>query len=789
MSDSNPSSVPPPRPPRNNPLQDVEQMSTAVNQSVASTTSNIDALRTESDRARSIFGFGRRILVPADEIHVVVGHGMHSMRSSRQSEVFGRTADRPSQYWLNSLTEVIKLKTISFTVPLLGVLKDGIEALDSSKVSFRLWAHAVAKLDPQKAEIAAQRVGKDTQSLISTISEVATAELVSAAAGMSLEEIIASRQQLAIVASPKVNDILGELGYDLALLTVTRLAGNAYDKLVEQAESRIYKETTIATNVEQLAELQDVERREREEAVIRAQTLRERQNTEAETLRIHSTIEAETSKKLASARLESERSVEEATIAQTEALDIRRNEQRLQQMARKREVDASEIEQREKLNVMQHDTQLNQMARERDAQKATLTKVELDKQIGQAEAEKEALLKRRQAEYTAEIRRLEQEKKAELDLRQAEADAARLALEQVRRIERDAQFTQAEAQRLREEELEQAQRSKEIALLRAQEAGEARRLAAEAEARALQVKVQAETQTDLARAEAEAKATEQRAIAAKTRAEATRAEAAAAGLAEVEVEEARVAIAEKEVAVRRTEALAQVEVAQAEADVLTSKTKMLKTIDIEAQRELADLYAQAPVLVEMEQLRMQLSHEQEMARIQAETSLKAFEALAPGIKMHIYGHGGQVNELVSNVMSLSRGLTIVGEEVPWMGRMLGMGEQETHLTNTTAGQNLLALLNRVRPHLQEVVQEVNPRTMATLTVAEMVERLTAVVSGEEDVVTALNHLRQDVGFRVIGDLPLKPLLGLMGLNTAVDTPTFSHDDKENLVVEEMAVLS
>ena len=47
------------------------------------------------------------------------------------------------------------------------------------------------KLNPDKAEIAAQRVGLDTTGLVHTITKVGTAELVAAAATMSMEDIIA----------------------------------------------------------------------------------------------------------------------------------------------------------------------------------------------------------------------------------------------------------------------------------------------------------------------------------------------------------------------------------------------------------------------------------------------------------------------------------------------------------------------------------------------------------------------------------------------------------------------
>lgn len=760
-----------PEPPRR-PSSRTEEMarSTQVAQErMLMATSNLEALRTETDRVGSLFGFGRRILVPADEIHVVVGHGVHSFSTSRKSEVFGQTAGRPSQYWLNPLTEVIKLKTISFTVPLLGGQAQGIEALDSSKVSFKLWAHAVAKLNPDKAETAAQRVGKDTASLISTITEVATAELIAAAASMPLEEIIAKRQKLAEIASPQVNNILGELGYDLALLTVTGLAGNAYIKLVEQAESRVYKETTIATNVEQLAELQDIERRLREEAEIKATT--QRQSSE---------VEAQTSKKLAAEKLESDRVIQEATITQTESLDIRRNEQKLMQISRQKEISEAELRQKEALNAQQHELTLKQMEREREAQKALLAKVELDKQIGEAEATKSATIQRRETEYQAEILALETQKDAALALEKSEAEARRLALEQIRKIERDAELTAAEVDRLRQKELADAQRAKEIALLRESEAAEARtlkasaeadalRLQTEAQAKSLQVKTQAEIQTDLARAEAEAKATEQRAMAAKIRAEATRAEAAAAGLAVVEVDRARVEVAEKQVAVNRAEGLASAEISMAQAraeaeraqklrEVEIGAQTQLKELDIRSQKELADLYQAAPVLVDLEKMRMQLAHDQEIAKIRAEASLKALQALAPGVKINLFGNGNQAGDILAGLMNLTHSLQLAGEEVPLVGRVLGQAS-----SGELNYQAVLPYLEQFRPYVGQVVHSLNPRVMSTLKVADIVERLGPVVSGQENLVKALDNLRQDANFRVLGDLPIKPLLGLLGL--------------------------
>jgi hypothetical protein len=105
--------------------------------------SSVAVLRTEADRARGLFGFGRRILVPPDEIHVVVGDGRHSFMVAGERAVFGQTADRPSRYWLNALTQVIKLKTIGFTVPIRGAQPRTVAAPASGKrlcpISARRW--------------------------------------------------------------------------------------------------------------------------------------------------------------------------------------------------------------------------------------------------------------------------------------------------------------------------------------------------------------------------------------------------------------------------------------------------------------------------------------------------------------------------------------------------------------------------------------------------------------------------------------------------------------------------
>jgi len=46
-----------------------------------------------------------------------------------------------------------------------------------------------------------------------------------------------------------------------------------------------------------------------------------------------------------------------------------------------------------------------------------------------------------------------------------------------------------------------------------------------------------------------------------------------------------------------------------------------------------------------------------------------------------------------------------------------------------------------------------------------VERLGAMVTGEEDLVTALNTLKGDAAFRMVGDMPIGSVLNMMGIGS------------------------
>ena len=673
-----------------------QQLSSVTDQSQTAVTQvadSLDALSTQTDRASSIIGLGRRIWVPADEVHVVVGHGAHVTRSSDDMQVFGQSASQKSRYWLNPRTQVIKLKTISFTVPLTGHTDTGIDALDSNNVSFKLWAHAVAQLNPEKAEIAARRIGQDTQGLLRTITQVAMSQLIGAAAQMNLNEIIANREQLSTSAFGNVNRSLNELGYNLSVLTVTRLAGQAYNKLVEMADAKVTTTATIDINTQQLAEQESNEQRSRASNEYEAKTQQDRADTEATTAK--KLVEAEQAK-----------------------------------------------------------------------QAGRLEKVRLEKDLAEAEATSAAVLREKQANYEADIRALEARREAEILQARTEAESERLAFDQARQIERNASLTQAEAERLRKLELEAAQRAKDVSLLKEQETAEAYALQAGAEAQALAIKTESETKASMSRAEAEATATQQLAQAAKTRAEATRAEAAAAGLAEAEVAEAHILLAEKQVEVNRAQGLADAEVAKAQAVSEAEKMRQIRDVEIKAQQRLADLYQQSPVLVELEKIRLQQGHEQKLAQIQADANLRAIEAIAPGVKINLFGNGGQAGNMMNQIMTLAHGANAVGEEVPAIGRLLGHGSDPADELSD-AYSHLQPHFETIQPYAKMMIEEMNPRIFAGLTLADLAERLTPVVAGEQDVVTALNQIREDSNFKVIGNLPVQSILGILGIGKSV----------------------
>ena len=116
---------------------------------------------------------------------------------------------------------------------------------------------------------------------------------------------------------------------------------------------------------------------------------------------------------------------------------------------------------------------------------------------------------------------------------------------------------------------------------------------------------------------------------------------------------------------------------------------------------------------------------------------------------------------MNNILTITHGLTAVGEEAPIVARFLGNGDDAQ--SNSNGSMPDLSKLSVFLPYLKQMAAEVNPRVCSSLKVADVVERLGAMVAGEEDLVTALNTLKNDATFRMVGDMPVSPVLSMLGV--------------------------
>ncbi len=694
----------------------VSEVFETANQVIAETDTAVKALTTQADQVSllsKMTGFGKRINVPPDEVHYVVGHGLHWMKAATEGMIFGKAAKQPTIYWLNSLTQVVKLKTISFTVNLHGVDGLGIKALDEANVPFTLKAHAVASLttsDPQFVEAAAEQVGVDIENLIITITQVGTTQLINAAAKMTLQDIIGSRQKLAEDAYSEVNKVLEGLGYSLKLLTITDLGGEAYEEMIRQATATALQETTVKTNAAELETQRNNEEREREEKEIASKTQQAVYRAEL----AQEKAELEKNEEIAAEqhRLEIE------SIGRSQTLAGRQNEQTMAQLA---------------LQKKQSEVQV-----ENDAAIAL--------KEAEAAADKEAL----QAQREDQLAKERQERQAAIDLARTETEQERLAAEQAKTIERDNELARAEAER-----------TQEVANIRADQEAAVARTRAQAEADATRTKAQAEADAALTKAKAEAEANKEKASAAealaeagKLEAEALQAQEAASGLATAEVSARQVEIDAARVEVTRNEGLAQAEVtkAQAEAELAVEQFK-------------AKLYEQAPVLVEIEQLQMRYQHAQHITTIEANARLDALRAIAPQLNLNanLVGSGGQLGTVLAQVLNLINGTQILTQELPALQGILGHGFDNPD--NGDFGQIISKVIEQAKPYLTQIADNVQPRMVASLTVSDFLNELGTVASGETSVLEAVENIRQAGAFRVLGDIPvgqiLQPLGGLL----------------------------
>lgn len=660
------------------------------------------------------FGYGKKVVVPSDQIHIVAAAGLHSFFASREVVVYGGsagTADDGSPlkskagiiYRKNSLTSVIAMRTITFLVSVNGVNGQGIKVLDSNRVPYIISAHVVAKLDESRADIAARRVGTDIESLATTIREVTEAELTDAAAGMALEDLLHKAQVLAERAFEEVKTTLQELGYTLVLLKVSDLGGDAYQKLVAQANANVLRTSTISINASELATGQNQAERERTEAQVVAETKRvtERQ------------------------RLESERDVQTTQLTTEEELALRRHELTLVQATR------------------------SQQAAETN-QAVALKQVGLDQEVDLAQAGRKATVAAKERELNDA-----------LALAADTAEAERLALVQQKELERAAEASTAQLTLKAEEEAAAADRAKLVQLTNA-----------EAEAQALRLKTEAETSAALLRANRTAEAATKEAAAEQERAKAKRASEAAAGLARADVEEQEVKIAAQKVAVTRDQGLAEAAVLEAKNKAELAHQKGLRDIEIAAQQQLADLYASNGALVELERMKLEFAHTLEVARLENEARVAMMAALAPHMNLQLIGDGGKVSQIMAQVMTLGAALNATGDQVPFVGNLLhgaSNGNGNNHANDVVSLNSLQSVLPGLLPYITTVVKSMRPRVFSTLTIEQLLDRLTPVVKGEGTLLQAIDGLRQDAQFQLIANMRVAPLLAPFGINVAEPT--------------------
>lgn len=166
---------------------------------------------SELNLMHKITGFGRRVVVPANQIHAVRAAGLNKYaRLSTETRFFGIDSADTSMgkeesagiaiYWLNDLTEVIVLGTESFTIPIPAIV-----TRDADQVRLTITAHAMASLDPRAVSKAAKKIGQNAEDLINSIVQVVISALVTQAAHMRVREMIANYTQLSEAARPEIH--------------------------------------------------------------------------------------------------------------------------------------------------------------------------------------------------------------------------------------------------------------------------------------------------------------------------------------------------------------------------------------------------------------------------------------------------------------------------------------------------------------------------------------------------------------------------------------------------------
>jgi hypothetical protein len=112
------------------------------------------------------------------------------------------------------------------------------------------------------------------------------------------------------------------------------------------------------------------------------------------------------------------------------------------------------------------------------------------------------------------------------------------------------------------------------------------------------------------------------------------------------------------------------------------------------------------------------------------------------------------------------------EQSPIIGALVNTALTSTPAAGTSSlTPSFTDRLAEVFPYIQDVVKDIKPRILSTLTVAQLVERLTPVAQGKENLMSALNGIKNDATFRIIGDVPVQSILAKLGLNLSSDEDT------------------
>lgn len=658
---------------------------------------NLNELRVPLKAGKSIFGFGTRVIVPSDEIHVVQASGRHFWSISNESEVYGSAAGEPTHYWRNKLTSAVGLRTITFVVPIADAEDEGVQVFDSGNVPYTVEAFVVARVDTENAIVAATKVADDIYGLAATIREVTEAVLLESAAKFTLEEVRENRQLLRDAAQAAVDVALKDIGYKLSLVRIGKLGGKAHDKLVEQANAKVIQATTKEINQAELETKKSNELRSRIEAEENAAT---RKKTEAE-------------------RLAADEAVREAELRRDETVKARENELALADEERRRELAQKE-----------HEVELEAV------------------QLQKAEdlARKEA---------AADADEIEQRRAKKLEQDAAEADALREELVQQKRLERAAAAVEQDAKRLEREETAAADRAARVKTTQAK-----------AEADALEIETEANAQARLRSAKAEADASKDEADAKIKMAEANRAEAAAEGLAASDVRTREIENEQAQTKVDRQKGLDAAEIKKQEAEAELLREKGLADIEVEKAERLGAVMLENPAVLQLELRKLELTSELERVRIEAETQRMVAQAMSQNmhINANIFGDGGSMGKILSQIMSLTKGATLVGEEIPAVGNLLNGNGAKPNGSVATMGSSLIEKAQGLLPYIMRVIDEASPTMLGTMTVRDLTAAVAPLITGKKDLSQTLAELKEDTNFRMIGSLPVSGIMSLLGLS-------------------------